>query len=71
MSLPLIITPEAEDDLADAGRWYERQRTGLGERFILCVEAVLDHIRRLPEAATEVYPGLRRVVVPQFPYGVF
>src|SRR5262245_16203267 len=71
MSLPLIITPEAEDDLADAKARYERQRAGLGERFVLCVEAALDHIRRFPQAATEVYPGVRRVVVRRFPYGVF
>jgi plasmid stabilization system protein ParE len=71
MSLPLIITPEAEQDLADARSWYEGKRAGLGERFVLCVEAALDQIRRIPEGATEVYPGIRRVVVRQFPYGVF
>jgi plasmid stabilization system protein ParE len=71
MSLPLIITPEAELDLADAKSWYGRQREGLGERFLLCVEVALDHIHSFPEAAPEVYPGVRRVVVRQFPYGVF
>ncbi len=30
MSLPLIITPEAEEDLAEAKAWYERKRKGLG-----------------------------------------
>jgi plasmid stabilization system protein ParE len=71
MSLPLIITPEAEEDLADARAWYERKREGLGERFVLAVEAALDHIRRAPQGATEVYPEVRRVVVQRFPYGVF
>jgi plasmid stabilization system protein ParE len=71
MSLPLIITPEAEEDLSEARAWYERKREGLGEEFVLSVEAALDHIRRVPEAATEVYPGIRRVVVRKFPYGVF
>jgi toxin ParE1/3/4 len=71
MSLPLIITQEAEWDLADAKSWYERKREGLGEQFVLCVEAALDRIRRFPEGATEVFPGIRRVVVRRFPYGVF
>ncbi len=71
MSLPLLITQEAEEDLADAKVWYERRRAGLGARFVLCVEAALDHIRRAPEASTEVAPGVRRVVVRNFPYGVF
>jgi plasmid stabilization system protein ParE len=71
MSLPLIITPEAEADLAEAKTWYERKREGLGEEFVLCVEAGLEHIRRAPEAATEVQPGVRRVVVRRFPYAIF
>jgi toxin ParE1/3/4 len=71
MSLPLIITPEAEADLVEARAWYERKREGLGDEFVLCVEAGLDHIRRVPKAATEVYPGVRRVVVRRFPYGIY
>ena len=47
MSLPLIITPEAEEDLAEAKAWYERKREGLGDEFVLCVEEALDRIRRL------------------------
>ena len=71
MSLPLIITSAAEEDLAEAKGWYESQREGLGEDFVLCVEEALDRIRRIPEGATEVFQGVRRVVVRRFPYGVF
>lgn len=31
MNLPLLITAEAEADLADAKAWYDLQREGLGE----------------------------------------
>lgn len=41
---------------ADAKAWYNRQRQGLEDDFILCVEAALDHISRVPQAAAEVYP---------------
>jgi plasmid stabilization system protein ParE len=71
MNLPLILTPEAESDIAEARAWYEEKREGLGEEFVLCVEAGLDHIRRAPAGALEVYPGVRRVVVRRFPYGIF
>lgn len=71
MSLPLIIMPEAEVDLTEARHWYEGKREGLGEEFVLCVEAGPEHIRRAPEAATEVLPGVRRVMVRRFPYGIF
>lgn len=71
MTLPLLITPEAEIDLAEAKTWYRRKRRGLVEEFLLCVEEALERIRRFPEGATEVYPGVRRVVMRRFPYGVF
>lgn len=45
MSLPLIITPEAEADLAESKGWYERQRAGLSKEFVLCIEEVLDPLR--------------------------
>ena len=45
MNLPLIITPEAELDMAEAKAWYNRQRQGLGERFVLSVEEGLERIR--------------------------
>ena len=60
MSPPLIITAEAEADLAEARAWYEGKREGLGQEFVLCVEA-----------ATEVQAGVWRVVVRRFPYAIF
>lgn len=54
-----------------ARAWYEDQREGLGVRFIANVELALQRIARFPLAATEVAPGVRRVLVPKFPYGVF
>jgi toxin ParE1/3/4 len=71
MSLPLIISPEAEEDLHDAKVWYERKRAGLGDEFLLCVEEALDRIRVIPEGAPQVVPGVRRVMLRRFPYGVF
>ena len=71
MSMPLIVTPAAEADLAEAKAWYERQQRGLGEDFLQCVEEALGRIRMLPEAYREVAPGVRRVVVRRFPYGVY
>jgi toxin ParE1/3/4 len=66
-----LITPDAEEDLAEAKAWNNRQKKGLGDEFIDNIDAAVDRIRRIPEGATEVYPGVRRVVVQRFPYGVF
>ena len=37
MSPRLIITPEAETDLAEAKAWYDKQRRGLAEDFVLVI----------------------------------
>jgi hypothetical protein len=38
VNLPVIVSPEADDDLAQAKAWYDGQRPGLGDDFVLCVE---------------------------------
>ncbi len=71
MSLPLLITPAAEADIREARFWYEAKLAGLSDRLVLCLEAAFDHIKRIPRAGKLVEPGVRRVVVRKFPYGVF
>ncbi|HEV3235972.1 MAG TPA: type II toxin-antitoxin system RelE/ParE family toxin, partial [Gemmataceae bacterium] len=71
MSLPLIITPEAEEDIAEAKAWYDRKRLGLGSKFVSRVEEALNRISRFPEIGRVVHLEVRRVLVKQFPYGVF
>ena len=36
-----IVRPEAETDLARAGRWYQQQAPDLGRRFLAEVDAAL------------------------------
>jgi len=45
----MLIRPEAEADVVTARAWYERQRSGLGAAFLLCLEEVFDRIDRTPE----------------------
>jgi len=35
---PVLIQAEAEGDIKDAYQWYESQRKGLGESYLLCIE---------------------------------
>ena len=71
MSLGLLIKPEAEDDLAEAYRWYEERRTGLGDELLLCVEAAIEAARREPERAPVMSGDVRRTLIRRFPFGVF
>lgn len=45
----LFITPRAAQDAEEAAHWYNKQRKGLGEDFLLAIEAVLHSIQRNPE----------------------
>lgn len=44
----VVIRPEAEADIKDAYDWYEAQRKGLGESFLLCIEEALSRASRSP-----------------------
>ena len=50
----LIIRPEAEAEMADAYAWYEQQVLGLGDQFLLSVDAVLQSIIRSPQQYPQV-----------------
>jgi plasmid stabilization system protein ParE len=60
MSLPLVINPKAEADLAEAKAWYE------GER-----DEAFGQIHAMPNVCRKVYRDLRRTLVRRFPYAVF
>lgn len=70
LSYGLEFTPDAEGDLRTAYLWYESKRAGLGEEFLLCVEAVLALVRDNPFLGRKVHERARRVHTRRFPYGV-
>ena len=71
MALELIVAAEAEHDLAEAYAWYEQRGLGLGEEFLVCVDACVQRILRLPESFPVVHESYRRGLVRRFPYAVF
>jgi plasmid stabilization system protein ParE len=68
MSKRVIVEPEAEADLLEGYEWYERQRTGLGDDFLLCFEAILPAIGQRPTSFPVVERRSRRVLLHRFPY---
>ena len=67
----MIIRPEAEADIMSARDWYERQRAGLGDAFLMAVEEVLLRIQSTPESYAVVHRGVRRALTRRFPYSVY
>ena len=68
---PPILRPAAAADVEGAYRWYEDQRAGLGEEFLVAVETGLEMIAAHPLAAPVVHKDTRRLLLRRFPYGVF
>jgi plasmid stabilization system protein ParE len=72
---PLLVEPEASQELDAAARWYEDQQSGLGQRFLDAVAATLDRLAGSPAAGARV-PYLpsevpaRQSPVKHFPYHI-
>ena len=66
MTYPLILRPEAEEDLLDAYRWYDERVSDLGPRFLESVERTLTQVENNPQAFAEVHEGVSvvRLFVP-------
>jgi toxin ParE1/3/4 len=71
MAAELILAPEAEQDISEAYDWYEQRRPGLGEEFLSCVDACIQHVCRWPEVHATVRKDYRRALVRRFPYAAF
>ena len=66
----LIVRPEAESELADAYAWYDQRAQGLGDQFLLSVDAVFQSILRNPLQYPQVFKEVRRAILHRFPYSI-
>ena len=44
----VILRPAAAADIEEAFLWYERQRAGLGDEFLVAIQSALDDIVAQP-----------------------
>ena len=71
MTRRVVLRQRAQNDLRSAFEWYESQRPGLGESFLVAVEEQLENVAAFPDANRVVYRQIRRAVVVRFPYLIF
>jgi toxin ParE1/3/4 len=60
--------PDAEEEFIDAAAYYERNVTGLGERFGSEVRHAIERLLEYPELGAPIDAALRRLMLPRFPY---
>ena len=71
MPYQLRVRHAAETDLRDAYGYYEECRPGLGQDFILCIEASLEKITKHPHQFPVTHKTIHRALVKRFPFGIF
>jgi toxin ParE1/3/4 len=71
MNYELIILSVAEKDITDIVLWYEKKISGLGNRFIISLDATFQSIERNPKVYPKVHKDFRRALLPRFPYGIY
>ena len=67
----LKFSGRAVREIGEAFDWYEEQSKGLGPEFELAFELQLKRLEQVPLLYPEIVPGVRRTLLPRFPYGVF
>lgn len=68
--MSLILHPEAEAEMIDSARYYERQVPGLGKDFLAAVDAAFDDITVHPDRWRILEEDVRRYLMPRFPFGI-
>lgn len=69
--MDLILLLQADQDIQSAFNRYEEYQAGRGEVFMHHLDAALNLLRHHPEMAS-IYEGrYRRMLMRDFPYGIF
>ena len=62
--------PAARQELAEAIAWYDEQREGLGDEFLLKARQAAERIVQFPNAWSKMGGSARRCRLKRFPYGI-
>ena len=71
MAYRLKFSGRAVCEIGEAFAWYEEQSKGLGSEFPLVFELQLKRLEQVPLLYPEIIPGVRRTLLPRFPFSVF
>ena len=62
--------PRAEEEFLLSAKYYEKQESGLGFRFMLAVEVALKYVLASPQMHRKIYGDCRKCRVVRFPYAL-
>ena len=68
MNYPVIIRPEADDEIRVMYSFYQSISDELGDRARDSLSASIDRIRQFPELYASLYGKIRAVPIREFPF---
>jgi len=71
MTPRIVFRRAAKSEFEDAAVWYDEQRVGLGEEFIIEIEQAIVNAATAPQRYPVVFGDVRRTVARRFPYSVY
>jgi hypothetical protein len=71
MQYKLVIKSNAQDDILEASDWYEEQKTGLGELFMVSVDDCIKLLIKNPFAFAKIYYTIRKANTKNYPYSLY
>ena len=69
--MTLFVRPAAAADIEAPCAWYDGQRSGLGDEFLIAVDEALVTVSESPRLHGVLHRDTRRIKVRRFPYSVF
>ncbi len=66
----IVFLVPAEEEMLEAAQYYESQTRGLGHEFLGEVQRTVARIIENPRLGQIVREGIRRRLVPKFPFGI-
>jgi plasmid stabilization system protein ParE len=67
----VVFLQPAEHEMLDAAWYYEQQVTGLGDAFLVKVQAAARDIAEHPYRWPVIRVNIRRRLIHRFPYGLY
>jgi toxin ParE1/3/4 len=67
----IVYHPEAEAELIESARFYDRRIPGLGRRFLLEIDKSIERILANPTKWKVVEDDIRRFLMKKFPFSIY
>lgn len=66
----VVLSPLAKEDVKEASKWYNKQKAGLGKKFVSRIKKTMVYIQKNPYMAQVRFDHVHVTVLNQFPFSI-